>query len=160
MKLYILEKEQFVKIPRDKIFDFFARPENLAKITPKKLGFEILTPPPISMRPGTLIDYTIKVAGIRQRWTTLITEYEPPVRFIDVQLRGPYAFWHHEHTFEKRDDGTLIKDKVIYSLPFGILGSVAHALFVKGQLNRIFNYRSKIIAEEFGGETERAGYRG
>lgn len=145
MKLYELKKTQMLPIARDQVFTFFERPENLAKLTPPSLGFQILTPSPIEMKAGSLIDYTVRVLGMSLRWTTLITDYDPPHQFVDVQLKGPYSFWHHTHQFEKADGGTQMTDTVRYAMPFGILGRVAHRLFVTRQLQRIFRYRSEVL---------------
>ena len=105
MKIYELNITQRIDAPLEKVFDFFSKPENLAEITPSKLGFNILPPSPIVMEKGTLIDYTIKLFGIPIRWRTLITSYNPPKKFVDEQLKGPYSFWHHTHTFESIDQG-------------------------------------------------------
>jgi ligand-binding SRPBCC domain-containing protein len=150
MKVYHLRREQILSRPRDDIFRFFERPENLARITPPSLGFEILTPPPIEMKVGALIDYTVKAMGMRRRWTTLISDYDPPHRFVDVQLKGPYLFWHHTHTFEVIDAGTRIIDEVRYVLPFGLLGRLAHGLIVRRQLEKIFAYRASVIEDVLG----------
>lgn len=145
MKIYILKREQLIAIPRREVFAFFENPENLEKITPRSVGFNILTPRPIKMKAGTVLDYTIRLLGISVRWTTLISEYNPPYNFSDVALRGPYSFWHHTHTFEETDGWTIMIDEVHYALPFGILGRIAHFLWVRHQLNQIFNYRARII---------------
>ena len=150
MTKYIFRRSQFVGRPVAEVFAFFEKPENLAKITPGSVGFEILTPTPIPMRTGVVIDYTIRVLGVRQHWTTLITDYEPPYRFVDVQLKGPYLFWHHTHRFESIDGGTMMHDTVEYVMPFGPLGRMIHALFVKRQLRSIFDYRAAEIARWFG----------
>lgn len=154
MKTYTLHREQFVGRPLEEVFAFFSRPENLARITPASMGFEIITPSPIEMRAGALIDYTVKTWGIPVRWTTLIAEFVPPLRFVDVQLKGPYSFWHHTHRFEAVAEGTRITDEVRYALPFGPIGRLAHALIVKRQLERIFRHREVVIEHLFGaGET-------
>lgn len=150
MKTYQLMREQFVPAPREEVFGFFSRPENLARLTPRELGFEIMTPGPLAMKAGALIDYTIRLFGVRVRWTTLITSYEPPGKFVDEQLRGPYSFWHHTHLFREADGGTMITDEVRYAMPFGPLGSLAHALFVRRNLRRIFTFREDAIGEIFG----------
>ncbi len=149
MKTYTLTAEQFVPRPLAEVFAFFERPENLAKITPPALGFVILTPTPIEMKTGALIDYTIKVMGLRLRWRTLISQYDPPHAFVDEQINGPYRLWQHRHSFREVEGGTLISDKVNYALPMGILGRMAHALFVRRQLQGIFAYRAKVIGEKF-----------
>ncbi len=149
MKVYSLVREQHVPYSSEEVFVFFAKPENLQRITPPSLGFRILTPSPIAMKEGRLIDYTLKVLGISLHWRTLITAYEPPRRFVDEQLKGPYRFWHHTHTFREDDGGTVIGDEVRYALPFGPLGRVAHGLYVRRDLERIFEYRSEVIAQIF-----------
>ncbi|MCC6964034.1 MAG: SRPBCC family protein [candidate division Zixibacteria bacterium] len=149
MKTYTLTAEQFVPRPLPEVFAFFERPENLAKITPPSLGFVIVTPTPIAMNAGALIDYTIKVMGLRLRWRTLISHYDPPHAFVDEQINGPYRLWHHRHSFREVEGGTLISDEVKYALPLGILGRIAHSLFVKRQLRGIFAYRAEVIGEKF-----------
>jgi len=149
MKTFTLKRQQLIKRSLHEVFSFFSKPENLELLTPKNLGFQILTPSPISMKEGTIIDYTIKIAGVPVRWTTLITTYEPLYRFVDLQLKGPYSYWHHTHTFIETDDGTVIADEVKYSMPFGVLGRFAHALFVQHQLNTIFDARSTKIEAIF-----------
>ena len=134
---YVLKKRQLLKYPLKTVFSFFERPENLKKITPPKLGFKILTPSPVQMKEGALIDYTVTPFLITLHWTTLIKEYKPPYFFADTQIKGPYKFWHHTHTFEETPDGTWITDEVKYQLPFGILGKLAHRLWVKKQLKNI-----------------------
>ena len=151
MKIYILKREQLIARPRREVFAFFENPENLGKITPASVGFNILTPRPIRMKTGTVLDYTIHLLGISVRWTTLISEYNPPYRFRDVAIRGPYSFWHHTHTFEEAKGGTIMTDEVYYALPFGIFGRMAHFFCVRRQLNYIFDYRSRIIKEIFEG---------
>lgn len=146
MKMYTLNREQRIARPLNDVFAFFERPENLATITPPWLSFRIITPGPIEMAPGAVIDYTVRAFGIRHRWTTLIAVYDPPYRFIDVQLRGPYSFWHHTHTFEEIPGGTMIRDEVRYILPFGIVGRMAHGAVVKRRLKRIFDYRLRVVA--------------
>lgn len=149
MNVYSLVREQHVPYSAEEVFVFFAKPENLQRITPPSLGFRILTPSPITMKEGRLIDYTLRVLGVSVHWRTLITAYEPPYRFVDEQLRGPYRFWHHTHTFREDDEGTVIGDEVRYALPFGPLGRVAHSLYVRRDLERIFEYRSEVIAQVF-----------
>lgn len=149
MKPYHLHREQIVMRPLQEVFAFFEEPLNLARITPVSIGFEILTPPPIVMKAGLVLDYTVKVFGMRVHWTTMITDYEPPHRFTDVQLKGPYEFWHHTHSFKAVEGGTLMADEVLYILPFRSLGKIAHTLAVKPQLKRIFDYRTAVIDKIF-----------
>lgn len=151
MQPFVLKREQIAPRPIDEVFAFFNQPENLAEITPRELGFQILTPTPIEMKRGALIDYTISILpGIRLHWRTLISAYDPPHRFVDEQLAGPYAFWHHTHTFEEVEGGTLIRDEVRYMLPFGWLGNQFGSLLVKSRLKAIFDHRMQIIRDKFG----------
>tara|TARA_Y100000741_G_C18096373_1_gene494961 strand:- start:282 stop:734 length:453 start_codon:yes stop_codon:yes gene_type:complete len=148
MKVYTLKREQIISKNILDVFDFFSRAENLATITPPKMKFKILTPTPIEMKEGALIDYTVRVLGIPIRWRTLITKYQPPDIFIDQQLKGPYSLWHHTHTFEKiSQNETLIKDIVVYTIPFGFIGRIVHFLYIKKDLDKIFNFRKDKIAD-------------
>lgn len=149
--MYTLKTSQKVTADLDTVFAFFAKPENLATITPGWLGFQILTPSPIRMKAGALIDYEIKLGPVPTRWRTMITAYEPGVSFVDEQLNGPYSFWHHTHRFEAVPGGTLLLDEIRYLPPFGILGQIAHAVAIKGQLQGIFSHRHRVILEKFGG---------
>ncbi len=146
MKEFTLDAETWLPRPRDEVFPFFGEARNLEILTPPWLKFEVLTPAPIVMRPGTLIDYRIKIHGIPIRWRTEIMEWEPPVRFVDTQLSGPYTLWHHTHTFIERDGGTLCQDHVRYH-PRG--GALMNWLFVRKDVERIFAYRKKRLAELF-----------
>lgn len=145
--MYVLRREQFFEKNIEDVFRFFQQPENLERITPADLKFTILTPKPIEMKEGALIDYTIKICGVPVRWRTKITGYNPPHSFSDSQLRGPYAVWEHSHRFESVNGGTLMTDEVHYRIPLGPLGRLAHFLFVRRQLNHIFDYRRRIIEE-------------
>lgn len=102
------------------------------------------------MREGALIDYTIRLHGVPLHWRTRIERYVPGVEFVDLQLKGPYKYWHHHHTFREISGGTEIGDTVTYELPFGPLGEAAHSWFVKGQLDTIFDYRNHVVREKFG----------
>ena len=146
MKVFTLHRTQRIRRPRSDVFAFFEQPENLARITPPSMGFEILTPPPIIMKEGAVIDYRVRIFGLSRHWRTLITAHDPPHRFVDEQLAGPYRFWHHTHTFEDDGDATVITDDVRYVLPFGPLGRLAHALVVRRQLDKIFAYRERVIS--------------
>jgi ligand-binding SRPBCC domain-containing protein len=147
MKVHQLQRRQFLPHPVAHVFSFFAVPENLQRITPASLGFVVLTPSPIEMKPGTLIEYTIKVLGVPLRWKTLIASYDPPHSFVDEQLRGPYASWIHTHHFEATEGGTMMVDDVRYALPLGLLGEIVHWIFVRRMVNEIFDYRMAVIPE-------------
>jgi ligand-binding SRPBCC domain-containing protein len=147
--MYTLERATLLDAPREEVFAFFEDPRNLAKITPKGMGFQIAKIDPLPVTPGFRIQYTIRVMGVPIRWITVIPVYEPPHRFVDVQEKGPYRRWRHEHTFEERGGQTLVRDRVQYELPFGILGRAVHALVVSRQLRDIFDYRGRKIRRMF-----------
>jgi ligand-binding SRPBCC domain-containing protein len=149
-KSYRLERSQTVARPRAEVFAFFSDAANLQRITPSFVGFQLLTPPPVPIAEGTLIDYRIRLYGVPVRWRTRIERFEPGVAFSDIQLKGPYRSWHHRHTFTDVPGGTRMDDVVDYEIPFGVLGRVARAIFVARSLERIFDYREKIIDELFG----------
>ena len=142
----ILEREQLIPLPRAQVFAFFAEAGNLERLTPSTLRFEILTPPPLHIQAGTLIDYRIRLFGVPMRWRTLIEVFEPETRFIDVQLRGPYKSWRHLHEFEDVAGGTKMLDRVEYEVGLGPLGEVARRLFVDRQVESIFDYRREAVA--------------
>jgi len=143
---YVLRRQQWVPQPVAEVFTFFADPHNLARITPRWLGFHIVAMQPPTMRAGTLITYRMRWFGVAYRWRTLIAEWVPDERFVDLQLNGPYILWHHTHTFEECRGGTLMKDCVHYRLPFGPWGVLLHRLIVKRQLDAIFDYRMQKTA--------------
>src|SRR3954470_17379965 len=146
MRSYTLTRDMISPAGVREAFAVFENPYNLATITPPWLNFRVLTEG-VTMRLGAEIDYEFRWLGIPQRWRTRITEYEPPFHFVDEALRSPYVFWRHRHTFLPTKEGTLISDRVDYALPFGWIGSGVHALVVRNQLERIFDYRQKRIAE-------------
>jgi ligand-binding SRPBCC domain-containing protein len=144
--VWSLVARQRVPVVRRDLFPFFADARNLARITPPELGFHILTPMPIAMGVGTLIDYEIRLWGVGMRWRTEITNWTPPVEFVDTQVRGPYAEWVHRHRFiEMPDASTLVEDAVRFQLPLGRAGAIAGPI-VRRQLRRIFEYRRAVIA--------------
>jgi ligand-binding SRPBCC domain-containing protein len=145
VKVYELERDQWVPRPRPEAFDFFSRAENLGHITPPWVNFRIHTPVPIEMRRGALIDYTIRLAGMPLRWRTRVTHWEPECCFVDEQVLGPYALWQHTHRFVSHDAGVLVTDRVRYALPLGPLGRAAHALAVRAALGAIFDHRFRSI---------------
>lgn len=142
----LLRAVTFLPLPREDVFPFFAAAENLERITPPELRFRIVTPLPMEMVEGALIDYRLRLAGVSFGWRTEITEWNPPRSFTDRQLRGPYHTWIHRHVFEERDGGTLMTDEVRWRLPFRPLGDVAAPL-VRAQLGRIFRYRAGAIRD-------------
>ncbi|MBL8048671.1 MAG: SRPBCC family protein [Chthonomonas sp.] len=149
-KTHVLECETFLPLPLETVFEFFSNAENLETITPKDLQFSILTPCPIEMRQGALIDYRLKLNGIPMTWKTEIEVWEPGVRFVDNQLKGPYKRWWHEHKFREVEGGVIMNDRVEYELPFGPLGEIAHALFVRKKVQGIFGHREAAIRQALG----------
>jgi ligand-binding SRPBCC domain-containing protein len=152
MAEHVFSSSLSVNAPRDKVFAFFSNAENLERITPPNLGFHILTPTPIDMRVGTLIDYQLKLRGFPIKWRTEITRWDPPNLFEDTQLSGPYKQWIHEHkVVSTGPDETLMTDTVRYRLPFEPFGDLAN-LFVSRDIANIFAFRSKVIGEVMAGE--------
>lgn len=143
---YRLHAEMVVPLGRAEVFDFFADAQQLERITPPWLNFNILTPMPIEMGQGALLDYKIRLHYIPIYWRTRICTWEPNVRFVDEQLRGPYKRWYHEHTFEDVDGGTLVRDDVHY-IPRG--GSLLHRWMVRPDLEKIFQFRQDRLFEIF-----------
>lgn len=146
---HILESRIWLPRPRAEVFPFFADPGNLSAVTPRWLGFTLLSPRPIALEPGAVFDCRIRWLGVPLRWRGLIREYDPPYRFVDVQVRGPYARWEHRHLFREERGGTWVEDRVTYRLPLGPLGRLLHSLWVGWQLKRIFAYRSRRLGEMF-----------
>ena len=145
MNVHVLQREQVLPGPPDDVFPFFADARNLEAITPPLLRFEVVTPEPIEMGVGTLIQYRLRLHGVPVRWLTSIQAWDPPHRFVDVQVRGPYALWHHTHTFEPHEGGTLMRDVVRYAIGFGVAGDLAHRLFVRRDVEAIFDFRREEI---------------
>lgn len=150
MHSYTLTREQHLPGSPDAVFAFFANARNLEAITPPLLRFRIVTPEPITMGAGTLLRYRLRVRGMPVSWLTAIREWDPPHRFVDEQLSGPYALWHHTHSFEPDGDGgTIMRDVVRCALPLGVLGELAHRLVVRSDLERIFDFRERAVAARF-----------
>jgi ligand-binding SRPBCC domain-containing protein len=128
----------------EEVFVFFADPRNLERITPPELSFEILTPEPLEIREGTLIDYRLRLFGVAFRWRARISAWAPPDRFVDEQMEGPYKLWIHEHLFAARNGSTVIQDEVQYRLPFWPVGELAYP-GVRAEVERIFRFRRDAI---------------
>jgi ligand-binding SRPBCC domain-containing protein len=147
--MHTFRRAQFVPRPLDEVFAFFSNAANLEALTPPWLRFRMLTPLPIEMRAGAIIDYRLTVRALPITWKTEIIDWEPNQRFVDIQRKGPYRTWVHTHSFERHNGGTAITDDIEYQLPFGLLGRIANTLVVQGDLKRIFGYRQLRIAEIF-----------
>lgn len=147
---YILRSEQCIARPIDEVFAFFADAWNLEKITPPWLGFRILFMSTDSIEEGTTIRYRLRLHGIRFYWRTEICEWNPPHCFVDEQTKGPYKRWRHTHRFEAHGSRTKMIDEVQYSLPLGFLGRAVHAVKVRRDVSRIFDYRRQQIDALFG----------
>jgi len=144
MKVREFQSELWLPRPPEELFPFFADAANLDAITPPWLHFHIVTPSPVVMREGTLIDYRLRVRGVPLRWRTRINVWQPPHRFVDEQLRGPYRQWIHTHRFHESDGQTVIEDEVAYRLPVFPLGEIAYPA-IRWQLARVFRYRQQAV---------------
>jgi len=149
-RAFVFRSEQFVQQPLEEVFKFFSQAENLQELTPPWLHFKILSVDPMPVRKGTLIRYSLRWRIFPIGWTTEIIEWDPPHGFVDVQLKGPYNLWHHEHRFVAEASGTRIIDEVQYALPFGWFGRMAHALKVNKDVRSIFEFRKDAIRKRFG----------
>ncbi len=149
MRVREFKTELWLPRPPEQVFPFFADAGNLDAITPPWLHFHIVTPWPIEMRAGARIDYKLRVRGLPLRWRTLIKKWQPPHRFVDEQVRGPYRQWIHTHIFEPHEGGTLTRDLVQYAVPFDF---IAHPLFVRRDVERIFAFRQEALWARFGGK--------
>jgi ligand-binding SRPBCC domain-containing protein len=143
--IYTLHRRQWLERGLHETFEFFERPENLPRITPPRLRFRILTPAPIVMRRGLLLDYQVRVLGRTTHWRSVISEYDPPFSFRDEQLIGPYRLWDHRHRFWRENGGTVIEDFVVYAPPLGPIGALLDHLFIRRQLRHIFDFRREQI---------------
>jgi ligand-binding SRPBCC domain-containing protein len=149
MAEHILERRQIIERPREEVFEFFSDAGNLEKITPPELNFHIITPQPIDLKKGALIDYRLKLRGIPITWKTEITEWNPPFAFVDSALKSPYKQWIHLHRFSDGANGeTIMEDRVRYRLPLEPFGDLAH-WYVRKELNYIFDFRRKIVEQIF-----------
>lgn len=150
MSRHILEREQFLPIAIEEAWELFSDPRNLARITPPELGFVIHGNIGEKMVAGQRITYTVRpLFGIPLSWVTLIEDVHEPHGFVDTQLKGPYKYWHHRHSFFASEGGTLMKDRVEYELPFGPVGELAHVLLVKNRLKKIFDHRYATLEAMF-----------
>jgi hypothetical protein len=153
----LLEQVTDIDAPLEQVFEFFSRAENLGAMTPPSMSFAILTPLPIEMRDGALIDYRIQLGPVPMGWRTRIEAWQPQRRFVDSQLKGPYRGWYHEHAFEAVDGGTRMRDRVWFAAPLGPLGRIAEGLVITRQLRAIFGFREKAIRRRFGRSAPRRG---
>jgi ligand-binding SRPBCC domain-containing protein len=149
MKTYTFETQTILNKPIQEVFPFFANAENLDKVTPPWLKFEILTPMPIEMKIGTQVDYRLRLHGIPIRWRSEITEWDPPHKFTDIQIKGPYQFWKHKHLFSADSNRTKMVDRIQYRIPGWIFSPIVHSLFVKHDLDKIFAFREKTFLKIF-----------
>lgn len=151
MKKYQLYRETILPITLLEAWDFFSNPSNLSKITPKEMEFKVVTPNlPQHIHNGLIIEYVVRpLAGVPLKWVSQISSVNAPYSFADEQLKGPYAYWHHEHTFEEKDGKVLMKDKVTYAISFGWIGILANTLIVRKKLAHIFDYRTTQILDIF-----------
>src|SRR5262245_56122848 len=150
MRVRTLVTEVWLPRPCQEVFAFFSDAGNLEALTPPWLRFRILTPLPLAVRQGTLLDYRLRWRGLPLSWRTEISAWEPPGRFADHQVRGTYRRWVHEHTFEERDGGTVMRDRVEYAVPGWLLEPLVHGLVVGPDVRRIFAYRGRKMGELFG----------
>lgn len=153
MKKYILERQTILKSTLNEAWRFFSNPANLNYITPPEMKLNVISRGlPEKIHSGLNIQYTVQpLFGIRLNWTTEIKDVNEPFYFADDQIKGPYALWHHEHSFEEINDGVLMKDKVTYAIPFGIIGRLAHFTVVRSKLQQIFTFRENAIRKFFPG---------
>jgi ligand-binding SRPBCC domain-containing protein len=151
MRIHVLHREQRLEGSPDEVFPFFADARNLEAITPPLLRFRVVTPGPIEMRAGTLLRYRLRLHGVPMSWHTTIQAWSPPHRFVDVQVRGPYALWHHTHEFApvtgSHPPGTLMTDTVRYAIGFGALGELGRRALVRRDLEAIFDFRAARVGE-------------
>ena len=148
MRTHVVHREQVLPGTPEQVFPFFADARNLEAITPPLLRFEVVTPGDIPMRVGTLIQYRLHLHGIGVSWLTSIQDWDPPQRFVDVQVRGPYGLWHHTHEFEPHPNGTLMRDVVRYAIGFGVVGELARRAFVTRDVEAIFDFRRDAVVGE------------
>lgn len=149
MQPHVLTTQTKLNASLEQVFEFFSRAENLNQVTPPHLHFKILTPLPLQMKLGAIIDYQIQLSGVPFHWRTLITSWEPPFRFVDEQMKGPYKLWHHQHTFEQCDGYVLMTDCVHFLSPGWFLEPLINRFFVEPKIKEIFNYREERFKDIF-----------
>ena len=150
MKLYRLYKQIHLNINKEQCWEFFSKPENLKRITPEYMNFEILRGGGTDMYSGQIIEYKVNaLPGLRLNWVTEITHVKEFEFFVDEQRFGPYSFWHHKHFFKETPDGMDCVDELHYLPPMGPLGRLMNALIIKKKLDEIFNYRQSKLTEIF-----------
>ena len=151
MKPHFLEFKTQLYRPMQEVFEFFSNAENLNKVTPPEVSFSMLTPMPVKMQVGTLIDYRIKLSGIPFFWRTQISLWEPnESRFVDEQVKGPYVFWRHEHTFEDKGGYILMTDRLHYLSPGWFLEPLIDKFFIRPRIEKIWGYRDQQFKTLFG----------
>ncbi len=152
MNIYTLQKTTYMPISIEQAWDFFSLASNLEKITPKELDFRIIAKPDVPrIFSGMRIQYKVRpLLNIAVKWETEILEVDAPFKFMDKQLKGPYAMWEHTHLFEEVPGGVKMTDTVSYALPLGWLGLFMHNIVVKKKLEEIFTYREKVVKDLFG----------
>lgn len=151
MKIYTLHQTQKLPISLETAWEFLCNPANLSKLTPPEMNMKIISGADRPMYAGQVLQYSVTpLAGFKTKWVSEITQYEDKNYFVDVQLYGPYAFWHHKHFVKEIEGGVEMEDIIDYKVPFGILGQLVHPILVKPKLNDIFNYRTQKLEELFG----------
>ena len=153
MAFYQLKAEQQIPATLDEVWQFISAPENLKKITPEYMGFDITSGGDMqNMYPGMIISYKVSpLFGLKMTWVTEITHVEDKSFFVDEQRVGPYKIWHHQHILEENEHGVLMKDIVTYVPPLGFLGALANTFMIKRQLKAIFDYRKVAVEKMFPG---------
>ena len=144
---FSIDSSVTLRRPLEEVFEFFSKAENLGLLTPGWLRFQIVSPLPIEMKVGAIIEYRIRLYGVPMKWVSEITEWDPPRMFEDTQIRGPYRKWVHRHTFRETGEGTVATDQVLYRV---LGGAVVNKLFIAGQVRKIFDYRKAKLKEIFG----------
>lgn len=151
MKIYTLHQTQKLPISLETAWEFLCNPANLSKLTPSEMNMKIISGADRPMYAGQVLQYSVTpLAGFKTKWVSEITQYKDKNYFVDLQLYGPYAFWHHKHFVKEIEGGVEMEDIIDYKVPFGILGQLVHPILVKPKLNDIFNYRTRKLEELFG----------